>query len=254
MLKISNVSKSYTAGVKAVDELNLEVKSGEIFGFLGPNGAGKTTTIKMAVGILNPDSGSLRINGHDIEKDPIAAKRQIGYVPDEAQLWDKLTGLEYLSFMCDIYGVPAEERDKRAKPLLETFEILDAVRDPIGSYSRGMRQKMALTGSLIHRPPLWILDEPMVGLDPRSSFLLKELMRSHTEQGGAVFFSTHVMEVAERLCDRVGIIHKGKLVAVNTVQEMKDLFATEGDKSLEEIFLEITEAKLPEEQLRSLAK
>lgn len=254
MLKISNVSKSYTAGVKAVDELNLEVKSGEIFGFLGPNGAGKTTTIKMAVGILNPDSGSLRINGHDIEKDPIAAKRQIGYVPDEAQLWDKLTGLEYLSFMCDIYGVPAEERDKRAKPLLETFEILDAVRDPIGSYSRGMRQKMALTGSLIHRPPLWILDEPMVGLDPRSSFLLKELMRSHTEQGGAVFFSTHVMEVAERLCDRVGIIHKGKLVAVNTVQEMKDLFAKEGDKSLEEIFLEITEAKLPEEQLRSLAK
>jgi len=254
MLKISRVSKSYTPGVKAVDALDLEVKPGEIFGFLGPNGAGKTTTIKMVVGILNPDSGSIKINGHDIEKDPIEAKRQIGYVPDEAQMWDKLTGVEYLSFMCDVYGVPVSERDKRVRPLLEAFEILDAARDPIGSYSRGMRQKMAITGSLVHRPPLWILDEPMVGLDPRSSFLLKELMRSHTDQGGAVFFSTHVMEVAERLCDRVGIIHKGRLIAVNTVQEMKDLFAKEKDASLEEIFLEITEAKLPEEQLRSLAK
>jgi ABC-2 type transport system ATP-binding protein len=138
--------------------------------------------------------------------------------------------------------------------MLETFEMLRAVNDPIGSYSRGMRQKIALIGSLMHRPPVWVLDEPMVGLDPRSSYLLKELMRSHVEQGGAVFFSTHVLEVAERLCDRVGIIHKGKLIAVNTVEEMKELFAKEGDKSLEEIFLEVTGAKLPQEQLASLAK
>ena len=144
--------------------------------------------------------------------------------------------------------------EARALPLLETFEMLHAVNNPIGSYSRGMRQKIALIGSLLHRPPVWVLDEPMVGLDPRSSYLLKELMRSHVEQGGAVFFSTHVLEVAERLCDRVGIIHKGKLIAVNTVSEMKELFAKEGDKSLEEIFLEVTGAKLPQEQLASLEK
>lgn len=253
MLKIRDVSKSYSQGVKAVDCLDLEVKPGEIFGFLGPNGAGKTTTIKMVVGILKQDSGQISVAGRDIQNDSIEAKRQIGYVPDEAQLWDKLTGAEYLSFICDVYGVPGNERDSRARSLLEAFEIVKAVNDPIGSYSRGMRQKMALAGSLIHRPPLWVLDEPMVGLDPRSSFILKELMRSHVSTGGAVFFSTHVMEVAERLCDRVGIIHKGKLIAVNTVAEMKTLFAKEGDKSLEEIFLEITEAKLSEEHLRSLA-
>ncbi|QUL98995.1 MAG: ABC transporter ATP-binding protein [Candidatus Fermentithermobacillus carboniphilus] len=254
MLRISGVSKSYDSRVRAVDGLDLEVHQGEIFGFLGPNGAGKTTTIKMIVGILKPDQGSIVVNGVDVAKEPVQAKKQIGYVPDEAQLWDKLTGIEYLNFMCDVYGVPGEEREKRALGLLESFEMLKVVGDPIGSYSRGMRQKIAIIGSLLHHPPLWILDEPMVGLDPRSSFLLKELMRSHADQGGAVFFSTHVLEVAERLCDRVGIIHKGKLIAVNTVEEMKKLFAREGDKSLEEIFLKITEAKLPEEQLAYLAK
>ncbi|HHW18481.1 MAG TPA: ABC transporter ATP-binding protein [Firmicutes bacterium] len=254
MLRMSGVSKSYDSRVKAVDGLDLEVHQGEIFGFLGPNGAGKTTTIKMIVGILKPDEGSIVVNGVDVAKEPVRAKKQIGYVPDEAQLWDKLTGVEYLNFMCDVYGVPGEEREKRALGLLESFEMLKVVGDPIGSYSRGMRQKIAIIGSLLHHPPLWILDEPMVGLDPRSSFLLKELMRSHADQGGAVFFSTHVLEVAERLCDRVGIIHKGKLIAVNTVEEMKKLFAREGDKSLEEIFLKITEAKLPEEQLAYLAK
>lgn len=254
MLRISGVSKSYDSRVRAVDGLDLEVHQGEIFGFLGPNGAGKTTTIKMIVGILKPDEGSIVVNGVDVAKEPVQAKKQIGYVPDEAQLWDKLTGIEYLNFMCDVYGVPGEEREKRALGLLESFEMLKVVGDPIGSYSRGMRQKIAIIGSLLHHPPLWILDEPMVGLDPRSSFLLKELMRSHADQGGAVFFSTHVLEVAERLCDRVGIIHKGKLIAVNTVEEMKKLFAREGDKSLEEIFLKITEAKLPEEQLAYLAK
>lgn len=252
MLQISYVSKSYDPTVKAVDKLNLHVRPGEIFGFLGPNGAGKTTTIKMIVGILRPDEGSIKVNGIDVVREPIKAKKQIGYVPDNAELWDKVTGVEYLNFLCDVYGVPAEEREMRAAELLENFEMLKAVGDPIGSYSRGMRQKIAIIGSLLHRPPLWILDEPMVGLDPRSSFLLKELMRAHAGQGGAVFFSTHVLEVAERLCDRVGIIHKGKLIAVNTVVEIKKLFSREGDKSLEEVFLKITEAKLPEEQLAIL--
>ncbi len=253
MLKIEGASKSYGPGPKAVNGLNLEVRPGEIFGFLGPNGAGKTTTIKMVVGVLKPDEGSIVVGGHDISKDPIEAKRSIGFVPDEAQVWEKLTGVEYLNFMGDVYRVPGEEREKRALPLLETFEMAGAAGDLIGSYSRGMRQKICLIGSLLHRPPLWILDEPMMGLDPRSSFLLKELMRSHADQGGAVFFSTHVMEIAERLCDRVGIIHKGKLIAVGSVDEIRELFAT-GNKSLEEIFLQVTEAKLSEEQVASLAK
>lgn len=254
MLKIEGASKSYGKDVKAVDSLDLEVRPGEIFGFLGPNGAGKTTTIKMVVGILKPDRGVIRVNGHDIAKDHIAAKKQMGYVPDEAQVWDKLTGVEYLNFLGDVYGVPGEEREARVIPLLETFEMMGAANDPIGSYSRGMRQKICVIGSLLHRPPLWILDEPMVGLDPRSSFLLKEIMRSHADQGGAVFFSTHIMEIAERLCDRLGIIHMGKLIAKGTVEEMKRLSAQEGDKSLEEVFLKVTEAKLPEELVASLAK
>ena len=253
MLKLA-VSKSYGSGPKAVDSLDLHVRSGEIFGFLGPNGAGKTTTIKMVVGVLRPDEGSIEIGGADLAKQPTAAKVKTGYVPDEAALWDKLTGVEYLNFMGDVYGVPGDEREERVKPLLDMFEMTRAAPDPIGSYSRGMKQKIALVGSLIHRPSLWILDEPMMGLDPRSSYLLKELMRAHVNEGGAVFFSTHVMEVAERVCDRVGIIHKGKLIASGTVEEMQALFAQEGDKSLEEIFLKVTEAKLPEDQIASLAK
>lgn len=254
MLRLSGVSKSYDGRVKAVDNLDLEVKQGEIFGFLGPNGAGKTTTIKMIAGILKPDSGRIEVCGIDAEKDPIAAKLSLGYVPDEANLWEKLTGVEYLNFICDVFKVPASERQERAKALLETFELSHAVGDPIGGYSRGMRQKIALIGSLIHRPKLWMLDEPMVGLDPRSAYVLKEMMRSHADQGGAVFFSTHVLEVAERLCDRVGIIHKGKLIAVGTVEEVKKVFAREGDSTLEEVFLKITEAKVSDEELSSLAR
>lgn len=254
MLTIEGASKSYGGGVKAVDRLNLKVNPGEIFGFLGPNGAGKTTTIKMIVGILKPDEGTVLVDGNNVDEDHIAAKKKIGYVPDDPQIWEKLSGVEYLNFLGDVYGVPGEKREKRLVPLLETFEMLGAVKDPIGSYSRGMRQKICVIGSLLHRPPLWILDEPMMGLDPRSSFLLKELMKSHAGGGGAVFFSTHVMEVAERLCDRVGIIHKGRLIQVGTVEEMRQLFAKEGDKSLEEIFLKITEAKLPAEQVASLGK
>lgn len=254
MLKLSGVSKSYGSGVKAVDKLDLHVRPGEIFGFLGPNGAGKTTTIKMVVGILRPDEGRIEIGGVDLAQDPMRAKFMTGYLPDEAELWDKLTGIEYLNFMADVYGVSLEDRRTRAMTLLETFEMMKAVSDPIGSYSRGMRQKIALIGSLLHRPKFWVLDEPMMGLDPRSSFVLKELMRAHVREGGSVFFSTHVMEVAERLCDRVGIINKGKLIAVGTVEEIRALFSQEGDKTLEEVFLKVTEAKLPEDQLASLAK
>ncbi|HHY35905.1 MAG TPA: ABC transporter ATP-binding protein [Firmicutes bacterium] len=254
MLKLIKVSKSYEPGRRAVDGVTLEVKPGEIFGFLGPNGAGKTTTIKMVVGILRPDEGSIEINGIDLLKDPIRAKKEMGYVPDESNLWEKITGAEYLNFVADVYGVPGPERVSRARELLELFEMTGAVSDPIGSYSRGMRQKIATIGSLLHRPKLWILDEPMMGLDPRSSYLMKGMMRAHADQGGSVFFSTHVLEVAERLCDRVGIIHQGKLRVVGTVDEIKALFAKKEDDTLEEIFLKVTEATLPKEQLESIAK
>ncbi|HHY38328.1 MAG TPA: ABC transporter ATP-binding protein [Clostridia bacterium] len=254
MLRLTDVSKSYEPGKRAVDGITLEVKAGEIFGFLGPNGAGKTTTIKMIVGILRPDEGRIEVNGHDLAKDPVAAKKQMGYVPDESNLWEKITGAEYLNFVADVYGVPGPERASRAKELLDIFEMTEAVSDPIGSYSRGMRQKIATIASLLHRPRLWILDEPMMGLDPRSSYLMKVMMRSHADQGGAVFFSTHVLEVAERLCDRVGIIHQGKLRVVGTVGEIKGLFAKKEDETLEEVFLKLTEVTLPKEQLESIAR
>lgn len=239
MINIQHVSKSYNRGsVKAVDDLNLDVKNGEIFGFLGPNGAGKTTTIKMIVGLLNADQGSININGTDIGKDPLKAKRDIGYVPDNPNLYERLTGIEYLNFMGDVYHVGSEERRKRIDYYLEMFELKDAAADLIKSYSHGMKQKIALTGALIHDPALWILDEPMVGLDPKSAHLLKEEMRSHCDKGNTVFFSTHILEVAEKLCDRIGIIHKGRLIASGTLDELR-----QGDNkdSLENIFLELTE-------------
>lgn len=240
MLKIDNLSKSYSKGnVKAVDGLNLHVKPGEIFGFLGPNGAGKTTTIKMIVGLLNPDSGSIRINNFDNSTQSLEAKRRIGYVPDNPDIYDKLTGLEYLNFMADVYRVGKNERKERIVYFLDMFGLTDAAGSIIKSYSHGMKQKIVLTGALIHNPDLWVLDEPMVGLDPKSAHLLKELMRKHCDKGSAVFFSTHVLEVAERLCDRIGIINKGKLVAVGTLDELK-----RGDNAdtLENIFLELTES------------
>lgn len=239
MIDLKNVSKSYNKGeVRAVDSLDLSVKRGEIFGFIGPNGAGKTTTIKMIVGLLNPDEGSISINGIDNRKNPIEAKRNIGYVPDNPNLYERLTGVEYLNFMGDVYQVPAEERKSRISHYLEMFELKDAASDLIKSYSHGMKQKIALTGALIHNPSIWILDEPMVGLDPKSAHLLKEQMREHCDKGNTVFFSTHILEVAEKLCDRIGIIHKGKLVAIGTLDELR-----QGDNrdSLENIFLELTE-------------
>ncbi|HHU17268.1 MAG TPA: ABC transporter ATP-binding protein [Clostridiales bacterium] len=239
MIKISNLSKSYSRGaVKAVDNLNLHVRPGEIFGFLGPNGAGKTTTIKMMVGLLNPDEGIIIINGFDNQKDPIDAKRSIGYVPDSPVIYDRLTGLEYLDFMANVYQVPPDIKMQRINHFLDMFELVDAANDLIKSYSHGMKQKILLTGALIHNPALWIMDEPMVGLDPRSSHLLKELMREHCNRGNTVFFSTHILEVAERLCDRIGIIHKGKLIAIGTLEELRH---GEHAGTLENIFLELTE-------------
>jgi len=239
MISIRNVSKSYNRGtVKAVDNLNLNVEKGEIFGFLGPNGAGKTTTIKMMTGLLNPDEGIIEINGTDIRKNPIKAKENIGYVPDNPNLYERLTGTEYLNFMADVYRVPAKDRRERIEYFLEMFGLKDAASDLIKSYSHGMKQKIAITGALIHDPAVWILDEPMVGLDPKSSHLLKEQMRKHCSKGNTVFFSTHILEVAEKLCDRIGIIHKGKLIAIGTMDELRH-----GDNkdSLENIFLELTE-------------
>ncbi len=238
MLKISNVSKAYSKGtVKAVDNISLKVKPGEIFGFLGPNGAGKTTTIKMITGILPIDQGTITVNGYDIEKEPIEAKMSMGFVPDSHDVYERLMGIEYLNFIADVYDVSAKDRKERIDKYLDMFEMKDAASQPIKSYSYGMKQKIILTGALLHMPPLWILDEPMTGLDPRASHLLKEEMHQHCAKGNTVFFSTHVLEVAEKLCDRIGIINKGKIIAVGTLDELRK----SGDSSLESIFLKLTE-------------
>ncbi|MHB9145062.1 MAG: ABC transporter ATP-binding protein [Symbiobacteriia bacterium] len=250
MIELTNVSKSYRGGAtKAVDGLTLAVRPGEIFGFLGPNGAGKTTTIKMLVGLLQPDEGTVRLDGVDVARDPLEAKRRIGYVPDNSELYDRLTGIEYLNFIGDVYGVAPAERTERIERLTGGFELTGALKDRIGSYSHGMQQKLALTAALLHEPPVWILDEPMVGLDPRSAHDLKQLMAAHCAQGNTVFFSTHVLEVAERLCDRVGIINKGKLIALGTMEELRwgqqggpQPGGVQPGESLEQIFLELTEA------------
>ena len=239
MIEIKNVSKSYVKDKKSVDSLNLEIKDGEIFGFLGPNGAGKTTTIRMITGILEPDGGDILIDGFSIRSNPLEAKKRFGFVPDNPDMFLKLKGIEYLNFLAEIYDVPIDESQQKIEKLTKKFEIYDNLNNTIESYSHGMRQKIVICGALISNPKNWILDEPMTGLDPRSSFDLKEMMREHTKKGNAVFFSTHILDVAERLCDRVGIINKGKLVFVGTFEEMKAKFKEE--TSLEELFLEITE-------------
>lgn len=239
VININEITKSYNkAGIKAVDNLSLRVRPGEIFGFLGPNGAGKTTTIKMIVGLLNPDKGNITVKGFDNQKQHIEAKKNIGYVPDNPEVYDRVTGIEYLNFMGDVYQVPSEIRKERIEYFLDMFDLKDAASDLIKSYSHGMKQKIVLTGALLHDPSLWVLDEPMVGLDPKSAHLLKDLMRRHCDKGNSVFFSTHVLEVAEKLCDRIGIIHRGKLIAIGTMEELR-----QGDnaESLENIFLELTE-------------
>lgn len=239
MIKINQVSKSYVKGKKSVDGLDLEIRDGEIFGFLGPNGAGKTTTIKMITGILNPDEGDIFIDGKSIKKEPIEAKKRFGYVPDNPDMFLRLKGIEYLNFIADIYEVSEVDRKDRIERLAKEFGIYEDLPNSIQSYSHGMRQKLIVISVLLHNPKNWILDEPMTGLDPKASFELKELMRKHSREGNTVFFSTHVLDVAEKLCDRVGIINKGKLIFIGTYDELKAKFAEDG--SLEKLFLELTE-------------
>lgn len=238
MIEITNVSKTYSGSVKAVDDLTMTVRDGEIFGFLGPNGAGKTTTLKIISGILNADSGNVKINGWDIKTDPLDAKKQFGFVPDDPNMFLKLKGIEYLNFMADIYEVPPDTRKERIKDLSVRFEMANSLGDQIQSYSHGMRQKIVVMGVLVHNPSVWILDEPLTGLDPRSSFLLKEMMNDHKDQGNTVLFSTHVLDVAEKICDRIGIINRGKLLFCGDLKEMRDRFKR--DESLENMFLELT--------------
>lgn len=237
MIEIKNVSKRYKKGSKVIDNLSLNIKDGEIFGFLGPNGAGKTTTIKMMTGILEIDEGDIFIDNKSITKEPVEAKKLFGLVPDNPDAFLKLKGIEYLNFIADMYEVSTEDRINKIKEITEKFEIKDVLNNKIESYSHGMRQKLIITGVLLHNPKNWILDEPLTGLDPKSSFELKKIMREHTDNKNTVFFSTHVLDVAERLCDRIGIIHKGKLIFVGTYEEMKN--ELKENKSLEELFMEI---------------
>lgn len=238
MIQLKNITKVYGGNFKAVDNISLEIPTGEIIGFIGPNGAGKTTTIKMITGILSPDEGEITINGKSIEKQPIEAKKQFGFVPDNADIFLRLKGIEYLNFMGDIYNIDTEIRKERIATLSKTFEMEKALSDKIISYSHGMRQKIVIMGVLITNPSVWILDEPMTGLDPQSSYHLKQLMKEHANKGNTVFFSTHVLEVAEKLCDKVAIINKGKIIFFGTLDALKEMYGE--NESLEDLFLKVT--------------
>ncbi|MBV7272194.1 ABC transporter ATP-binding protein [Clostridium sp. PL3] len=239
MIELMNISKSYNKGMKAVDNLNLTIKDGEIFGFLGHNGAGKTTTLKMITGILEPDEGDIKLNGVSIKKEPLKAKMELGYVPDNPDMFLRLKGIEYINFMADMYEVPSDLRNKKIENLSKRLELDNVLDDKIQSYSHGMRQKIVLMGALIHDPSIWILDEPMTGLDPKAAFTLKEMMKEHVSNGKTVFFSTHVLEVAEKICDKVAVINKGKILFSGTLDEMREHFKV--NESLESMFLEITQ-------------
>lgn len=238
MIKIENVTKTYNKTVRALDNISFSVNGGEIVGFIGPNGSGKTTTMKILTGIIKPDSGKVTINGFNIKEDPIKAKQSIGYIADNPDIFLRLKGAEFLELIGDIYKVPTDIRRKRTEELSEKFDLTEALGSPMISYSHGMRQKIMVIAALIHKPPVWILDEPMIGLDPKSAFELKQLMREHTKEGNAVFFSTHVLEVAEKLCDRVVIIKNGHILYNGTLE---DLEKQNKNESLENIFLELTE-------------
>ena len=233
MIRLENVTKTYNKTVKALDDVSFNVKGGEIVGFIGPNGSGKTTTMKLLTGIIKPDKGKIFVNGFNIKEDPIKVKESIGYIADSPDMFLRLKGTEFLQLIGDIYRVPTEDRQTRIESLAEKFGLTKALSSPMMSYSHGMRQKMMVIAALLHKPPVWILDEPMIGLDPKSAFELKQLMREHTKEGNAVFFSTHVLEVAEKLCDKVAIIKDGRLIKSGTMDEVK------GDESLEEVFLEL---------------
>lgn len=237
MIQIENVTKTYNTSVRAINNLNLTVNDGEIVGFIGPNGAGKTTTLKMMTGILKPDCGSIHINGYDIQKEPLKAKQEIGYIADSPDMFLRLKGIEFMNLISDIYKVPADLRKERIEAFAERFELTDAMDKPMQSYSHGMRQKTMVAAALVHNPAVWILDEPLTGLDPKSSYNLKNMMREHADAGNSVLFSTHVLEVAEKLCDKVIIIHHGETLFYGTLEE---LTAQYPEMDLEKIFLEMT--------------
>ena len=236
MLRIENLTKKY-GEKKAVDSLSLTIAPGEIYGFIGHNGAGKTTTIKAVCGILDFDSGEIYVDGTSIKADPLKCKREIAYIPDTPDLYDFYTGVKYLNFIADIYGIPSDVRKERMRRYCDMFELTPELARPISEYSHGMKQKLAVISALIHSPKLWLLDEPFVGLDPKAAHTLKQIMREVCDGGGAIFFSTHVLEVAEKLCDRIAIIKNGRLVVSGTTDEVR------GDASLEDVFLELAEDK-----------
>lgn len=233
MIEIKNLTKVYNKTKKAVDNISFTVNSGEIFAFIGPNGAGKTTTIKCLMGILNFQEGDVLIDKISLKDDPLTCKKKMAYLPDNHEIYENLTGLEFINFICDIYEVPVNERIKNIDKYAEMFKIKDNLQDEISSYSHGMKQKIALIAALSHNPKILVLDEPFVGLDPKSVFDLKKVMKELTDNGGCVFFSTHILEVAEKLCDKVAIIKDGKIVANGTMEEVK------GNTSLEKVFLDL---------------
>jgi len=232
MLEIRHYSKSYGADRKAVDDVNLTVMGGDIYGFIGHNGAGKSTTIRAVVGVLDFTDGEIYIDGHSVKDEPIACKRVTAYIPDNPDLYENLTGIQYLNFVADVFGIDAAEREKSIRRYADLFEITRDLGDLIGAYSHGMKQKLAIISALIHNPRLMVLDEPFVGLDPKATFTLKEIMHDMCQRGTAIFFSTHVLDVAEKLCNKVAIIKHGRIIAAGTMEEL-----TEGH-SLEEAFLE----------------
>lgn len=232
MLRIEHLTKNY-GEKKAVDNLSLHIRPGEIYGFIGHNGAGKTTTIKACCGILQYDSGEIWVDGISMRENPLDCKKKIAYIPDNPDLYEFMSGIQFLNFVADIYGVSASDRQERIRRYADTFELTNDLGQPISAYSHGMKQKLAIISALLHAPKLVIMDEPFVGLDPKASHLLKEIMREICNQGGAIFFSTHVLEVAERLCDKVAIIKNGRLIRSGTMEEVK------GDASLETVFLEL---------------
>ena len=235
MLEIKNFSKTYKGGKRAVSDLNLSVEAGDLYGFIGHNGAGKTTTLKAVVGIMDFEEGDILIDGKSIKKDPMFCKSVTAYIPDNPDLYEHLSGIEYLNFIADVFGVPAKEKESRIAKYADLFEITGSLGSLIGSYSHGMKQKVALIGALIHEPKLLVLDEPFVGLDPKAALDLKNIMRNLCEKGSAIFFSTHVLEVAEKLCNKVTIIKNGELVANGEIKEVL------GNESLEDVFMEVTE-------------
>ncbi len=237
MIEIKGVTQSYVAGTKIIDDMNLTIEDGMIFGFLGPNGAGKTTTLEMITGVLKIDQGDILIDGKSIVKEPMLAKKLFGFVPDSPDAFEKLTGLEYLNFIGDVYKVDAKTRLERITKLAKEFEIYDSLKNRIQSYSHGMKQKLLIISVLLYEPKNWILDEPMVGLDPKASYILKNLMKEHSSKGNTVFFSTHVLEVAEKICDKIAIINHGKIIFVGTIDELHQKLNS--DDSLEDSFLEL---------------